>query len=80
MRKYFTDYQCIMILKRCVERVALSGRGWGRGLILHPSYPTHALQAQRRGLLAFKNMPFLHAEDALLEARRASSPTQFVTY
>ena len=31
MRKYFTDYQCIMILKRCVERVALWGRGRGRG-------------------------------------------------
>ena len=31
MRKYFTDYQCIMILKRCVERVALLGRGRGRG-------------------------------------------------
>ena len=29
MRKYFTDYQCIMILKRCVERVTLRGRGLG---------------------------------------------------
>ena len=26
MRRYFTEYQCIMILKRCVERVALRGR------------------------------------------------------
>ena len=26
MRKYFTEYQCIMILKRCVERVAPLGR------------------------------------------------------
>lgn len=40
MRKYFTDYQCIMILKRCVERVALRGRGLGVG----PVWTTVILQ------------------------------------
>ena len=34
----------------------------------------------RRGLSMFENMPFLRAEDALLGARKASSPTYFVTY
>ena len=33
----------------------------------------------RRGLSLFKNMPFLHIEDALLEARRACSQTLFIT-
>ena len=34
----------------------------------------------KRGLSRFKNMPFLHIEDALLEARRASSLTLYVTH
>ena len=34
----------------------------------------------RRGLSLFKNMPFLHIEDALLEARRVSSLTLYVTH
>ena len=33
----------------------------------------------RRGPSTFENMPFLHAEDALLDARRASSSIQSVT-
>jgi len=32
----------------------------------------------KRASSSFENMPFLHAEDALLEARRASSTTLFV--
>ena len=32
----------------------------------------------KRASSTFENMPFLHAEDALLEARRASSTTLFV--
>jgi hypothetical protein len=32
-----------------------------------------AEEEARRRLSTFKNMPFLHVEDALLEARRASS-------
>ena len=27
MRKYFTEYQCVIMLKRCVERVAPEGKG-----------------------------------------------------
>ena len=38
----------------------------------------HALQGGRRGPSTFENMPFLHAEKALLEARRASSRMLFV--
>ena len=34
----------------------------------------------RRGLSMFENMPFMHAEDALLDARRASSLMLFVTF
>jgi hypothetical protein len=34
----------------------------------------------RRGLPMFENMPFMHAEDALLDARRASSLMLFVTF
>lgn len=34
----------------------------------------------RRGLSTFENMPFLRGEDALLGARKAFSPTYFVTY
>lgn len=33
----------------------------------------------RRGLSMFENIPFLLAEDALLDARRASSAIQSVT-
>ena len=33
----------------------------------------------RGGPSTFENMPFLHAEDALLDARRASSSIQSVT-
>ena len=32
----------------------------------------------KRASSTFENMPFLHTEDALLEARRASSTTLFV--
>ena len=32
----------------------------------------------KRASSSFENMPFLHAEDALLEARRASSTALFV--
>ena len=38
----------------------------------------HALQGGRRGPSTFENMPFLHAEKALLEAWRASSRMLFV--
>jgi hypothetical protein len=34
----------------------------------------------RRGPSTFENMPFLLAEDALLDARRASSLMLFVTF
>jgi len=34
----------------------------------------------RRGPSTFENMPFLHAEDALLDARRASFLMLFVTF
>jgi len=34
----------------------------------------------RRGLSTFENMPFLLAEDALLDTRRASSLMLFVTF
>ena len=34
----------------------------------------------RRGLSAFKNMPLLPKEDALLGARRASLSTLYITY
>jgi len=39
----------------------------------------HSLEV-RRGLSTFENMPFLRVEDALLGARKAFSPTHFVTY
>ena len=39
----------------------------------------HSLEV-RRGLSTFENMPFLRVEDALLGARKAFSPTYFVTY
>jgi hypothetical protein len=38
----------------------------------------YALQAKRRGLIRLQNMPFLLIEDALLDARRASSAMLFV--
>ena len=38
-----------------------------------------AKEETRRGLSTFENMPFLLAEDALLDARRASSSIQSVT-
>ena len=38
-----------------------------------------AEEETRRGPSTFENMPFLHAEDALLDARRASSSIQSVT-
>jgi len=34
----------------------------------------------RRGLSTFENMPFMHAEDALLDVRRAFSLMLFVTF
>jgi len=37
-----------------------------------------ALWIDRKGLTIFENMPFLHVEDALLEARRACSLMLFV--
>jgi len=39
-----------------------------------------AEEARRRGSLVFKNMPFLRVEDALLDARRASSLILNATY
>jgi len=38
----------------------------------------YAPQAKRRGLIRLQNMPFLLIEDALLDARRASSAILFV--
>ena len=39
-----------------------------------------AEEETRRRLTTFKNMPFLHVEDALLEARRASFSVLYVTF
>ena len=41
---------------------------------------TYAFHGWRGGPLTFKNMLFLHAEHALLEARKACSTKQLVTY
>ena len=71
-------------------------RGWGRSLpiqVMERGSPlsfckyfspfsilTHALHEWRRGPSTFKNMPFLRQEDALLGARKASSPTIIISY
>jgi hypothetical protein len=39
-----------------------------------------AEEETRRRLSTFKNMPFLHVEDTLLEARRASFSVLYVTF
>jgi hypothetical protein len=39
-----------------------------------------AEEEARRRPSTFKNMPFLHIKDALLEARRASSLTSYITF
>ena len=69
-------------------RPSLLGRGRGRGqlgpgdVLLRWSLPSpfgEGLGGEaKRASSTFENMPFLHAEDALLEARRASSTTLFV--
>ena len=53
---------------------------WYFSLIISPFIREEADDEIRRGSSIFKNMPFLGVEDALLEARKASSLTQFVTY
>ena len=53
---------------------------WYFSLIISPFIWEEADVEIRRGSSTFKNMPFLGVEDALLEARKASSLTQFVTY
>jgi len=53
---------------------------WYFSLIILPFIREEADDWARRGSSTFKNMPFLGVEDALLEARKASSLTQFVTY
>ena len=52
---------------------------WYFSLIISPFIREEADVEVRRGSSTFKNMPFLGVEDALLEARKASSLTQFVT-
>jgi len=39
-----------------------------------------AEEEARRRPSTFKNMPFLHVEDALLKARRAFSLTSYITF
>ena len=53
---------------------------WYFSLIILPFIREEADDRARRGSSTFKNMPFLGVEDALLEARKASSLTQLVTY
>ena len=50
-----------------------SGQGLQKVLTPHPPSPPHALPDCRRALTTFQNMPFLHAEHALLAPRRACS-------
>ena len=55
------------------------GAGGGAVAVLTPlSIRRGAGGEAERASSSFENMPFLHAEDALLEARRASSTTLFV--
>ena len=49
-------------------------------MIILLSIRREAIVEARRGLTAFENMPFLPIEDALLEARKASSLLLFVTF
>ena len=53
---------------------------WYFSLIISPFIREEADDRARRDSSIFKNMPFLGVEDALLEARKASSKTQLVTY
>ena len=46
---------------------------WYFSLIISPFIREEADDRARRGSSTFKNMPFLGVEDALLEARKASS-------
>ena len=46
---------------------------WYFSLIILPFIREEADDRARRGSSTFKNMPFLGVEDALLEARKASS-------
>jgi len=48
-------------------------------IIIPLSICREAEEETRRGPSTFENMPFLLAEDALLDARRASSSIQSVT-
>lgn len=49
-------------------------------VIMFLLFRKEAGDVDRRGSSLFKNMPFLHTEDALLEERRASSVTLYVTH
>ena len=56
-----------------------SGQGLQKVLTPHPPSPPHTLPDYRRALTAIQNMPFLHAEHALLGVRKAYSWRMFIT-
>ena len=53
--------------------------GGGNFLLIIFSFREKAEYATRGGPSTSENMPFLHVEDALLDARRACSQFMFVT-